>query len=181
MEILMRKIILLLFLINFNVLGVNLEKNPIYGKIIKNKPSINKKYAMKLSNIIYKMSRKYKGDPILAVAIATQETGLKNKHRKQNVLQFFNKCNEKKCVEKWKVVRGISDVCMFQFHVNTIINYNIDPIKLKNNIEYCVEWHFKLMNIKKKLCKNMDKPWGCYHSRNKRLQNIYINFVERYL
>ena len=175
------KILLLLLLFNLSAFGRNLNKHPIYSQIIKNQPKIDKKYAMKLSNIIYKAAHKYKGDSVLAVAIATQETGIKNKHRRQNVIQFFEKCDEEKCAEDWKIIRGVSDVCMFQFHVNTIVNYDIDPIKLKNDINYCVDWHFKLMNIKKKLCRKMNKPWACYHSKNKHLRNMYIKLVERYL
>jgi hypothetical protein len=70
---------------------------------------------------------------------------------------------------------------MFQFHVNTIVNYKIDPVRLKNDIDYCVDWHFKLMNIKKKECKNKDKPWSCYHSKTEKLRKEYIKLVERYL
>jgi len=173
--------VLLLLLLSFSAHAFDASKHPIYSQIVKNNPPIDKKYAMKLSNIIYKYAKKHSGDPTLAVAIATQETMLKNRHRRQNVIQFFEKCDEEKCSEDWKVVRGVSDVCMFQFHVNTIVNYNIDPIKLKNNIEYCVEWHFKLMKKKKKMCRKMKKPWACYHSKNKTLRNIYISLVERYL
>lgn len=175
-------IILLTLLLNTTIYAtVNCGEHPIFCHIKKNKASVSNEYAMNLSNTIYKYSTQYNGDSRLAVAIATQETGLRNIHRKQNIIQFFEKCNNDNCAEDWRVIKGVSDVCMFQFHVNTITYYNMDPIKLKNNIEYCVEWHFKLMNIKKKLCRKMKKPWACYHSKNKQLRNIYIKFVERYL
>jgi len=70
---------------------------------------------------------------------------------------------------------------MFQFHVNTILTYGINPVKLKKNMEYCIEWHFKLMKKKRGYCKHLDKPWACYHSKTKHLREKYIKMVERYL
>ncbi len=56
---------------------------------------MNDKRAMRLSNIVYKKARKYKGDANLAVAIAMQENSLRQKNRKQNVIQFYDICDEK--------------------------------------------------------------------------------------
>lgn len=174
-------ILILLFLFSSTSYATNCVKHPIVCHIVKNSPRIDKKYAMKLSNIIHKSSKKWGGDSILAVAIATQETGLKNINRKQNIIRFYQQCEGEKCTERYEIIRGATDVCMFQFHVDTIVNYQIDPIKLKNNIRYCVDWHFKLMKNKIKICSKTEKPWGCYHSKNKTLRDIYVKLVERYL
>jgi len=155
---------------------VNCKKHKLYCKIKKLKPRMSKKQAMSLSNIIYKQSKIHRGDPNLAVAIGMQETGLRNINRTQNIIQF----NKDKTT--WTVRRGVSDVCMYQFHVNTIVSYKIDPIKLLSDINYCVAWHFKVMRDKKKMCRKYGKEaWGCYHSKTKILRKHYIKLVSRYL
>lgn len=160
---------------------VDCSKHKIYCKIKDLKPSMADSKAMSLSNKIYKYSRKHGGDPMLAVAIAMQETGLQDINRKQNIIKFEEKCLNGICNKTWSVKRGVTDICMFQFHVNTILTYNMDPIKLNEDIDYCIQWHFKLMNKKKRYCKHLDKPWGCYHSKTKVLREHYIELVERYL
>ena len=176
-------LLLFLFCIGAAKAEVDCSKHKIYCKIKDLKPSMDNSYAMKLSNLLYKYSIKYNGSPKLAVAIAMQETSLRyDKNRKQRVIQFFEQCDSQgNCHESYRVIDGVSDVCMFQFHVNTILNHNMDPVRLKNDIEYCVEWHFKLMAEKKKICKDMNKPWACYHSKTKTHRVKYIELVERYL
>jgi len=180
----MRKTLLLLSFLILSVAhaDVDCNKHKIYCKIKSLKSNMNNKKAMRLSNIIYKKARKYKGDAILAVAIGMQENSLRQRDRKQNVIQFYDVCDEKgHCKENWRILRGVSDVCLFQFHVNTIVSYNINPVKLKNNLDYCVDWHFKLMAIKKRQCRTIEKPWACYHSKTPKVRNKYIEFVEEYL
>ena len=173
---------LLLFFIHTPVAAeVNCNLHKIYCKIIDLRPNINKKEAMLISNQIYKQAKKYKSNPILSIAIAMQETGIRQKSKSHSFIKFYKKCHGNSCFEDWYVEKGISDVCMFQIHTNTILHYNIDPVKLKNNLSYCVEWHFKIMKIKKRECKHLAKPWGCYHSKSKILRNQYIKLVERYL
>lgn len=156
---------------------IDCNKHSIYCDIIDKKPNIDKSYAMKLSNIIYKYSRKYKQNPHISIAIGMQETGLKeNTHRKQNVIVF-----DKSFEKGYKIVRGYSDICMFQFHVDTISSHDIDPVKLKSDIDYCVEEHFKLMMQKRKICSHLGKDsWTCYHSVNKQPREYYKSLVERY-
>lgn len=180
----MRKILLLLPIFMFSLAHaeVDCSKHKIYCKIKSLKPTINNQKAMRLSNIMHKKARKYKGDANLAVAIGMQENSLRQRNRQQNVIQFYDVCDaEGVCRENWRVVRGASDICMFQFHVNTITAYDIDPVKLKNDLDYCVDWHFKLMAIKRKMCRKLEKPWACYHSKTPKLREIYIKFVEEYL
>lgn len=174
-------LLFLLFFINISY-AVNCETHPIYCKIKKLRPDMPYKEAMNLSNIVYKKSQKYHGDPILAIAIAMQETGLKQINRKQSIIKFKKECENDECQETYIIYKGVSDVCMFQIHVNTVINYDIDPIKLKNDLSYCIDWHFKIMNIKKQTCKKLgNEAWSCYHSTNKMLRKQYIKLVGRFL
>ena len=161
---------------------VDCNKHKIYCKIKELRPKMSNSEAMELSNILYKKAKKYNGDAMLAVAIGMQETGLKERHRKQNIIQFYKECEGDDCQEAWRIVKGITDVCMFQFHVDTIVNHSMDPIRLKNDINYCIDWHFRLINEKKRICKDLgNEAWTCYHSRSRILRNQYKQLVERYL
>jgi len=178
------------FLIPFTLLFISIpvfakidcNKHKIYCKIKSLKPKMPYKEAMNLSNVVNRHSKGKGDNPMLAIAIAMQETGLRKISRSQKIIQFSEECGREGCLETWAVVKGVTDVCMFQFHVQTILNYDIDPIKLKNDINYCVTWHFKLMRIKKKQCKSLgSKSWSCYHSSSKVLREQYVELVERYL
>ena len=50
---------LLLFLLSFNLYAIDCDRHKNYCQIVKNKPTIDKQYAMKLSNILYKVCRKH--------------------------------------------------------------------------------------------------------------------------
>jgi len=180
----MFKILILLLSISPTIsLGdVDCSEHRVYCKIKELRPKIDDKRAMQLSNILYGYAKKYGGDPILAVAIGMQETSLREKDRKQNSIEFFRTCSGGRCYEDWRVISTITDVCMFQFHVDTIVNYGMDPIRLRDDLSYCVEWHFKLMSQKIKECKDLrGEAWSCYHSRTKKHREMYIRDVERYL
>ena len=90
------------------------EKHKIYCKILTVKPSINKKFAMELSNHLYKYTKIYKTDANISVAIAMQESSLRNINKMASVHHGG------------KVVKGVTDVGVFQFHVDTINNFNLD-------------------------------------------------------
>jgi hypothetical protein len=150
------------------------EKHPIYNKIVKLKPTINKKFAMNLSSLVYKYSREYKQDPFISIAIAMQESSLRQRHRVEKVAHFTDK--------GYEIIRGYTDLCLFQIHISTAINYGMDLMKLNTNLEYCVEQHFKIMKKKRKICKKLGKDdWTCYHSMTEVLRLQYKKLVERYL
>lgn len=148
-------------------------QHPIYSKIVKLKPNIDKKYAMYLSNLIHKYAKKYNQNPFISVAIAMQESGIRNISRSQSVVLLNNPI---------KIVKGYSDICLFQIHVNTAVNYNIDILKLSKSLDYCVEQHFRIMRHKRKICKHLAKDsWSCYHSMTRSNRLYYKKLVERYL
>ena len=150
------------------------QKHPIYSQILKIKPTINKKYAMHLSNVMHKMSKKYNQDPLISVAIAMQESSMRNINRKQRIVIYTK--------DGYEIKRGYTDLCLFQIHVDTAIHYGMDLVKLNNNLSYCVEQHFRIMKIKRNACKRLDKDsWTCYHSFTKSLRLQYKKLVERFL
>ena len=171
-----------MFLLSFTAEAANCDKHPIYCKIKSLKPKMPYKRAMRLSNLMCKSARKHKVKNVIrSVAIAMQETSLRNVDRKQTIIVFDKKCIEGKCEETFRYVRGSSDISIFQFHTLTIKRYNMDAVKLKNNLEYAVDKHFMLMKKKLKYCKHLgDEAWTCYHSRTSKFRKRYKEDVERY-
>lgn len=149
---------------------VNCDRHPIYCQMVKLKPSINRTFAMELSNYIYKYSRRYNTDPMVSVAIAMQESSLTNIDRMGSLID----------TKSGKVVKGVTDVGVFQLHVDTIQNYkeqlgwDIDFQRLRTDVEYQTFWHVRTLKRKIRIC-SIDKyrerysvehgnEWSCYHS-----------------
>ena len=161
--------------------NVSCKKNPLFCQICKFKPNVNKEWAMKLSNLLFKYGKAYSIDPWRSLAIAMQESSLKNQSRKRKVLIYYDFCEKNKCAKKYKYVEGLSDVGLFQFHVNTIIYNKINPLRLATDLEYTVEQHFLLLSKKQKQCQSLGKEaWACYHSKNKKYRDKYVKLVNRY-
>jgi hypothetical protein len=139
--------------------------------------------ANQFSNLIAKYSRKYRQDPYRAIAIAMQESGLRNVNKASNGLILENICDsDGVCEEKFRESIIYTDIGIFQFHVDTIRNYNIDVNLLISNMEYAVEQYFKLMTKKVKMCKDLgEDAYLCYHSKTKEERDKYKVLVERYL
>ena len=85
-----------------------------------------------------------------------------------------------KCTETAKIVKAKTDLGLFQIHVKTIQNYNLDPLKLKNNLEYMFDSHFKILKDKINACKNKKNPWTCYHSFNQKPRKEYEKLTMKY-
>lgn len=163
-------------LFTFAYAQANCETNPIYCSLVKNRPDMDHLTLRRIANLFGKYAQKYNQDPITSVAIGMQETGLRQRDRHKNIIVF----NPDGIT--WRVERGVTDVCMFQFHVDTIVDMGINPIRLKDDVEYCIDQHFKLMKTKRDLCSDLgEDSWTCYHSRTPHLRNIYKKMVARYM
>ena len=177
----MKKLLLLLCFVTTPVLSNSYcAKNPIYCRIKTVAPWIKSKKAMEISNIFHKLSKKYKTNPFHSIAIARHETTFgRSDGRKESIIVFNKEMTE------WKHYRGYSDICLFQFHADTIIHEKLNPIKLKMNLEYCAEQHFKLLTKKIKVCKKMkvkkNERWACWHSYTPSVRRRYKKLVEEYL
>jgi len=155
--------------------------HPIYCKIVELKPQANKLWAMEFSEILTQQSKKHKTDPWRSLAIAMQESSLENIHRTERVIVFKEICRSGMCYDDYDVVDGYSDLGLFQLSVDTVLNNNIDPIKLKDNISYAVDWHIKILKQKEKECASLgDEAWSCYHTKTPSLRKRYVKMVNRY-
>ncbi len=157
--------------------AIDCSKHKIFCKIKELNSSVNDKYAMRLSNLLYKYSKKYKTDPMVSIAIAMQETGIRNIDRKTRALVKQDNGEVIKTV--------VTDVGIFQFHVDTIEYYNLDVQLIRSDLEYAVEQHIKLLKKKIKLCLrhgiDKDEAWSCYHSLTRKHRRKYVNDVSRYI
>ena len=174
----------ILLLSNSYAKEVDCEKNKVYCRIIEVSPSTDKNFAMQLSNYIHKYSKQFGTDPMISVAIAMQESSFRNIDKQGSIL-----------LSNGRVVRGHTDLGVFQIHINTIenlkkeANWNIDYFKLRNDVEYQTYWHIRILKRKIETCEKMkDKlniengnEWSCYHSYTYKHRIKYVNDVNRYL
>lgn len=137
---------------------------------------------MKLSNKLAKYGKQYKQDPYRSLAIAMQESSLKMINRKDQVIVFKKHCKAAgTCTKSYKVIDGVTDVGLFQFHVKTILAYKLDPIRLQTDLDYSVSTHFKVLSDKLKQCKSLKQyAWSCYHSKTPTLRKHYAKKVNHY-
>lgn len=176
-------LIVLVFLLgSTKAFGVDCKVHKIYCKIVELQPNADKDWAMEFSNLIFKYSKQYKLDPIRSVAIAAQESSLREKNRKQSIIVVTEVCGVTgECTKISKVVNGYTDLSIWQFHIGTVHDYDMDPIRLMEDLEYATEFHFKLLKIKMALCKNLkEDAWTCYHSKTPRLRKQYKRLVDRF-
>lgn len=165
---------------------VDCVRNPIYCAITKLRPDIDRDLAMELSNHISKYSKAYGTDPLRTVAIAMQESTLKNIHRKQAVVTVTEECSEtppshQSCVEYSKVTWGYTDIGIYQFHAATIQAYGMDALRLRDDLAYATEQHCFLLAVKMRECAGLgQESWSCYHSATESYRTKYVRMVNRY-
>lgn len=159
----MLKYLLLLLFVPMLVFADWTDNHPIYRAIIKLNPSMDKKLALRLSNAIHNNVKLHGLDPYRAVAIAMQESSLRRVHRR-------NKSGD------------ITDIGMFQVHVNSVAIYNLDIQRLVNHdLDYTTKAYTTIMKEKLQICKHLgDEAWSCYHSGTRKYRKKYVKAVNRW-
>lgn len=154
---------------------VNCEHHPIYCQIIENKPSINKTYAMHLSNVIYRYSKLYKIPAKVYTAILAQESIYRisavNCHTGVVVDDKGNRI-EKVCTDF-----GISQIWW-----KTALSYGFNLDLLVSDLEYSVEAGAIVLADFMRRYAHSDKFWWTrYNSSQPVNREIYRQLVSRYL
>lgn len=175
----MKKIFIsIVFLFSFSTLAnIDCSKNPIYCQIVKNKPSINKKYAMKLSNLIYKMHKKYHIPSRIFTAILMQESG------------YSLGAKGKYCGLTSEGVKNCiyTDFGISQIHWKTAELWGFDVAKLTTNLEYSVEAGAKVLHDVQERFEAKDSDWylryncGFRGGTKRDTCQIYKKLIDRYL
>jgi hypothetical protein len=183
----MKKFIIsiLLFMFSANIYASDkkdiCQTHKLYCAILKLQPE-STFYAMALSNYIYKYSKQYDTDPYISIAIAMQESGLRNIHRSAKGLSVEWVCFGD-CGWKSKEKDIYTDFGMFQFHYGALDSYNIDFTKVfEHDLEYIVKTHVKILRDKIDMCSSSygDTAWACYHSATPKFKKKYEVMVMKY-
>lgn len=106
------------------------DRHPIYCQIIKNKPRIDRKYAMRLSNAIYISTRRYGIPSRIYTAILRQESAYK-----------VDAVNCKEGFEKGtkRITTVCADYGIAQVNYINIRAYGFDKERLLTDLEYSVD------------------------------------------
>lgn len=150
------------------------KKNPVFCKIKALNPKVDSAFAQKLSTIIVKNAQTFGLDPMHSVAIAMQESAFANVNRMGAVM-----------TKDGKLVRGVTDVGVFQIHVATIAYLGIDMQRLMTDLDYQGYWHAKILSEKIKVCSSkrsklavtLGNEWSCYHSFTPSKRKVYLKDV----
>jgi soluble lytic murein transglycosylase-like protein len=133
---------------------------PIYRLIVRNKPQIKHKYALKLAKVIYKASKAYKIKPKLVTAILAQESSYN--------LKVVNKKSR--------------DFGISQINYKTAKRYHFNIHKLTTNLKYSVKAGVIILHHLKQLYSTKEKYWWTrYNASNKYKRYKYRKLVMRYM
>lgn len=157
--------------------------HPIYCRILKLNPRVNKDFAFRLSNIIHKEASKYNIDPMLSLAILMQENSFNEVNTFRVEEHIDRHCDEKNCYEVITKKKKAIDLGIAQINVRTALHYGLDINRLfDHDLEYAIQGHFRILSDKIRSCSHLGpEAWTCYHSATEDKRNIYLNLVERFL
>lgn len=133
------------------------QASPIFHQIIKNNPTIDKNYAVKLSSLIDKIHKVHKIDSKILTAMLMQESSYK--------LNVLSKSN---------------DYSIGQINIKTIKYYNFDKNRLLIDLDYSINCTAQIL---KDLKKNYKEPnyWSRYNTSHKIKRKKYEQLVMRYM
>lgn len=120
---------LLVIFMCFSAFAVECDKHPIYCHIKSLKLPLSHKKVMGMSNLIYNLSKRYKVDSRLVVAIIRTESRFRNKAA--NCVKGLNSEN--------KEVEVCRDFGIMQISYKTIRGYGFDLDLIRSDLEYSME------------------------------------------
>ena len=182
----MRALILIgiMFFASTGYSKTNCNVHKLYCAIVKLKPKINKKFAMKLSNVIYKASKKHKVDPYRAIAIMRQESGINMNARNVGTkAKSHRECDEwERCVIVKTTTTETTDFGLFQFHIKTMQRHDLNIKKVMTSMDFTVNFAIAMIARKIKMCSKLwpDTPWACYNSATNIKHQAYTELVNKY-
>jgi hypothetical protein len=134
-------------------------------------PSMDKQKAMQLSNKISSATKKAGLSTKVATAIARQESNY----------QMVDSCKQVLIEGTEQLVRGCTDLGMFQIHIGTAQQYGLDLLLLSIDLEYNLKAYITVMKDKIKQCQHLgDTAWTCYHSTTEKYRVQYYHLVSRW-
>lgn len=189
---------ILFFFLFFSTFGN--DKNPIFTRILKIQPNLDKKYAFKISNEIYRCHKEINFDKYLLVAIYNQESSLRvdsinstegflnqgslkkiSKILKNNKIDD-NKVNDILDKINKNIFKVDHDFGIAQISYRNIIRlkYCSDKEKLISDTNYSIKCSCNILkNLKKKYFKERNW-WTRYFSSTPKLRGQYFEKVMRF-
>ena len=169
-----------LIIADVNAGEINCKKHTIYCQIKKNRSELDDRYAMKLSNVIWKMGKRYKIPTNIYTAILMQES----LYRLQT-----NGCHDGLIVTEteeghveYEETRICSDFGISQIYYKTAKGFKLDIERLTSDLEYSVEaGAMVLHDFMKRYSKREKDWWTRYNASSKDKRRIYKVLVERFL
>lgn len=169
--------------------GINCSKHPIYCQIKKNRPRINKKKAMHLSNVIYKISRKHRLPTRIFVGILAQESGYKLEARGCHRGLVKNKIvtNQSAVMTiappkpEYTEVKVCADFGIGQIYYRTAKGFGFDLRLLTTDLNYSINAAATVLaDFQKRYSAREVDWWTRYNARSRIKRKIYKQLVERY-
>jgi len=160
--------------------GVDCKKHTIYCQVVDNyraagKKNINTRYAMRLSNIIHRYTRRYSISSDLFTAILAQESMYRadSKNCQRGLADIDGELVERKIC---------SDFGISQIHYKTIERYNLDPERLLTDLEYSIEAGVVVLkDVKRRYGKKDPNWWTRYNASSPSKRSTYKDLVSRFL
>lgn len=174
-----------------NAKSLNCNNHPIYCQIKSNNPKMKNDEAFKLSNIIYKVSKKHHIPTRIFVAILMQESRYSleargcHKGLVKTITYPKKNTNILMTVHPPKIEYTETKVCadfgIGQIWYKTANRYKFDLPKLTTDLEYSVEAAaIVLSDFQSRYSAREVDWWTRYNASSKIKRKIYKQLVERY-
>lgn len=174
------------------------SRHPIFCQITKNKPNIDKTYAMELSNLIYKMHKKYHIPSRLFTAILMQESGyrleakgcqegIRKKTESEIQWELYSNIRKSIGIIPYTKSKVCTDFGISQIYFKTAKGWGFDIERLTTDLEYSVEAGAKVLHDVMERFEARDNDWytryncGFRGSTKRDTCQIYKKLIKRYL
>ena len=148
------------------------EQTPIYLQILKNKPSIEKSKAVKLSQLIHLNSKLYGLNPRIFTAILMQESSYRLAATNCRVGLDLSNSTRKVC----------TDFGIGQIYHTTVTAFGMDVNRLTTDLEYSVEAAaIVLADFDRMYGHKESDYWTRYNTSKPSLRKAYKERVKRWL
>ncbi len=177
----MKTLLPILFLMPGTLYAQDCKTNKLYCSILKFDNTLDKDWAFKFSNTLYKKAKENNIDPNISLAILMQESSLKNINTFTSKIKIQKSCNDGKCIKTITEEKTVLDMGIAQININTANNYGFDLNRLFNlDEDYALDAHMIVLRDKINTCLKLgivDFPWSCYHSTTPYLRMKYVEAV----
>lgn len=173
----MLKILILLFLSgNLYAKPISCKTHPGYCQIVQNNKYLSKDYAMRLSNLVHKLTEKYKIDKNIYLAILMQESSY-NLNSKNCSKKGFNSYGE--------IDRTCYDFGLGQISFANILARNLDEKRLTTDLEYSLTASIEILAEMKRTFKKEKYWWARYNAyqngpKSRKARKRYVKKVSKY-